>query len=247
LVHESCERPAEYFRNNVQATVNVVEAALSAGCRSIIHSSSCAVYGIPPRVPIAETDPIAPITPYGETKWMSERVLDHFADRKGIRVVHLRYFNPAGALGALGEEHEPETHLVPNIVRAAMEDRAVRVYGNDYPTPDGTCVRDYVHVEDLAAAHLAALRALAGWGASGSRVFNVGGGRGTSVLEVVAAASKALGKKVDVEISPRRPGDPPALVANASRALAELGWKPLRSLVEIVTSHHAWLKGRAGA
>lgn len=235
-VGESMRVPLEYYRHNVRESLTLLEEALAAGAPPIIFSSSAAVYGIPDSVPIPEEAPLVPINPYGETKAVFERAL-HWAERAhGLRWAALRYFNAAGADGAW-EPKSPETHLIPNVLTAAAGGEPLRVYGDDYPTPDGTAIRDYIHVADLAEGHLAALRHLRAGGAPGA--FNLGTGVGWSVAQVIAAAEAVTGRRVPREAAPRRAGDPPALIADPSKAGRVLGWRARRSdLAEIVAD--AW-------
>jgi UDP-glucose-4-epimerase GalE len=241
LVAESVRRPDEYRRNNVQATRNCLEGAGRRGAKAFVHSSTCAVYGYPEKQPITERTPLAPISPYGESKLLSEQAIDSYSAPDGMRTLSLRYFNPAGALEGLrwGERHEPETHLIPLVLRAARTATAVSILGTDYPTPDGTCVRDYIHLIDLIEAHVLALAKLESQ-AELPKVVNLGGGRGYSVKEVVAAAERASRKKIASKLEARRPGDPPLLVADISTARRVLGWEPKRGLDEILTSQWAW-------
>jgi len=240
LVGESVERPDFYHAQNVGGAEVLADAMARRGVHSIVFSSSAAVYGEPEAVPIPETAPMHPINPYGETKRLAEAVLAS----RGLQVASLRYFNAAGATsdGLLGEAHEPETHLIPRLLEQARANRPFTVFGDDYPTHDGTCVRDYVHVEDLASAHLAALRALLnGW--PGEPV-NLGSGGGHSVLEVLQAVRSVAGGG-DVTIQPRRPGDPPSLVADTRRAKEVLAWQPARSLQEMIADAWRWHRARA--
>jgi UDP-glucose-4-epimerase GalE len=244
-VGESVAEPAKYWANNVHGTLRLAEACLAAGVRSFVFSSSCATYGEPERIPIDEDTPQRPVNPYGRTKLAAEQLLaDLAAANPGFRPVFLRYFNAAGCDpdGELGEDHAPETHLIPNAVLAALgRQEALAVYGDDYPTPDGTCVRDYVHVTDLAAAHVLALEYAARGG--GERAFNLGSGRGYSVEQVVDAVRRVSGARLPVSIRARRPGDPPVLVAAAARARRELGWRPrLDDLDAIVRSAFEWMR-----
>ncbi len=239
-VSESVANPQKYFRNNVANTLNLLEAMLDSGVRHIVFSSSCASYGLPESVPIREDHPQCPVNPYGESKLFVERVLDWFGQAYGLSWLSLRYFNAAAAdpEGEIGEEHELETHLIPLVIQAALGQRPfVEIYGTDYPTPDGTAIRDYVHVTDLAEAHVRGLRYLANGGSS--MALNLGTGKGHSVREVIQAVERVSGRHFPVRETGRRPGDPPALVADASRAAQVLGWRPrypeLDSLVE-----HAW-------
>jgi UDP-glucose-4-epimerase GalE len=245
-VGESMRDPRAYFRNNVDGTLSLLDAMLAEDVASIVFSSTCATYGIPDRVPIAEDEQQVPVNPYGESKLFVEKVLRWYGQAYGLRWAALRYFNAAGADpdGEVGEEHDPETHLIPLTVRAALgRGPALEIYGTDYPTPDGTAVRDYVHVVDLADAHLRALRLLAEGASLGG--LNVGTGTGHSVREVVAAVERAAGRPVPVREAPRRAGDPPALVADPARAMQVLGWQPrLASLDAIVTTAVRWHTSR---
>jgi UDP-arabinose 4-epimerase len=246
-VGESMEKPEIYFRNNVAGTLNLLDAMREAGIRHFVFSSTCATYGMPERMPITEETPRAPVNPYGESKLMVERLLHWFGLAHGLKSVALRYFNASGADpdGEIGEDHEPETHLIPLILDAALGKRAhIDIYGTDYPTPDGTAIRDYIHVTDLAEAHVKALDYLLGGGASA--VFNLGTGVGHSVREVIAAAERAAGRPVPRREVARRPGDPPVLVADPSRANAALGWIPMHSDIDTVVKT-AWAWHTAGA
>jgi UDP-arabinose 4-epimerase len=248
-VGESMRRPEAYFRNNVGNTLNLLEAMLAAGVGTIVFSSSCATYGVSGVAPITEATSQHPVNPYGESKLMVERMLRWMGEIHGIRWMALRYFNAAGADpdGELGEAHDPETHLVPLAIAAALGGPRLRVFGDDYPTPDGTPIRDYVHVSDLAGAHVAALRELES-GRATSGGLNLGTGRGHSVREVIAAVGRAAGRPVAHQVGPRRPGDPPVLVADASSARAVLGWEPrLADLDAIVGTAVAWASRRRPA
>lgn len=249
LVGESVQDPALYYRENVAGGVALLEALREAGVRRLVFSSTAAVYGEPAVVPIREDTPLAPINPYGETKRTFEGALRWYAAAYGLRSVSLRYFNVAGASARNGEVHVPETHLIPNVLRAVEGRGEVTVFGTDYPTPDGTCIRDYIHVEDLARAHLLALEATdpadqRTAGPDGSAValtLNLGNGGGFSVREVLAAAETTTGLPVPHRVGPRRPGDPPVLVADAGRAREILGWEPAhRELRSIVASAWSW-------
>jgi UDP-glucose 4-epimerase len=244
LVGESVAEPEMYRANNVTAGRVLLEGAAAAGVRRVVFSSSCAVYGHPPATPIPEDAPLAPANPYGETKREFERLLAEFASADGATVFSLRYFNAAGATAHHGEDHAPETHLIPNVLRVASGGQpALEVQGGDYPTPDGTAVRDYVHVLDIADAHVRALEAdLAEAGPRGrATAVNLGTGVGYSVLEVAEAARRVTGRAIPAVARPRRPGDPPELVAAAGRAEAVLGWRPRHSgLEEILASAWAW-------
>ncbi len=224
-VGESVQQPLRYYDNNTNGSLSLLRACDAAGVRKLVFSSTCATYGEPERMPITEDMPQRPINPYGMSKLMFERVLlDYAASEKRFGCTILRYFNVAGcsADGALGEDHEPETHLIPVLLQAALGQRQeVTLFGDDYPTPDGTCVRDYIHVEDLVDAHIAAIDTLT---PGSQRIFNLGIGRGYSVKEIVDSVERVTGKKLPVKVGPRRPGDPPQLYANASRIRQQLGW-----------------------
>ena len=245
LVGESVSDPALYYRENVAGGVAFLEVLREAGVRRLVFSSTAAVYGTPASVPIREDAVLAPINPYGETKRTFEGALRWYAAAYGLRSVSLRYFNVAGASGRNGEVHAPETHLIPNVLAAAEGRAALTVFGIDYPTPDGTCIRDYLHVEDLARAHLLALEATSpgdrvGVGA-GALAINLGNGGGFSVREVLAAAETVVGRPIPHAIGERRAGDPPVLVADAGRAGEILDWRAQhRDIVEIVASAWAW-------
>jgi len=240
LVPESVAQPQKYVTNNVTAARVLLEAAVRAKVRRFVFSSSCAVYGHPAKVPITEDSPQAPVNPYGETKRDFERLLADVGPRNGMGVVSLRYFNASGATARLGEDHDPETHLIPNVLAAALGKRAaLEIYGTDYPTPDGTAVRDYVHVTDIADAHLRALDAKLDGGSAVA--VNLGTGTGRSVREIVEAARRVTGRDVPTVERPRRPGDPPELVAAVGRAATMLGWRPSHSsLEEILSSAWQW-------
>jgi UDP-glucose 4-epimerase len=240
-VGESMKVPEVYFKNNTAGSLSLLTAMLHAGIGNIVFSSTAAVYGMPARVPIPELAPSAPVNAYGESKVMVETLLGWFDQIHGIRNVCLRYFNASGAdpKGRAGEDHEPETHLIPLLLRAVQTGKPVTLFGDDYETPDGTCIRDYIHVTDLAKAHIAAVEALAA--GSASRKFNVGTGHGFSVREVLCAVEKVTGRKVPFEMGPRRDGDPPLLVADSTQLRQELGWKPEYSdLDRIVETAWAW-------
>ena len=224
LVSESVSHPERYYGVNVGGTLNLLEAMVGAGVPRLVFSSTCAVYGQPDEVPIPETATPRPINAYGASKLAVDLMIRDFCTAHGLGAVSLRYFNVAGASGELGEDHDPETHLIPNILRVALGDApAVQVYGTDYPTPDGTAVRDYIHIDDLAAAHLLAL---AGAREGEHRIFNLGNGNGFSVREVIAAARAVTGIDIPAQEAPRRPGDPPNLVAAGALIRSELGWEP---------------------
>jgi UDP-glucose-4-epimerase GalE len=238
LVGESVQQPRKYFWNNIVNTLRLLDAMLEAGVKRIVFSSSAAVYGTPQTVPIPEDHPKLPTNPYGETKLAMERALQWYGNAYGLNWIALRYFNAAGADrdGELGENHDPETHLIPLAIKAALGQRPpIDVYGTDYPTPDGTAIRDYIHVGDLADAHVRALDYLTNGGES--RALNLGTGRGYSVREVIDTVGRI--SPVPFRDAPRRAGDPPALVADAGHAAAVLGWKPQRSGLEAITQD-AW-------
>lgn len=247
LVGESVAEPARYYRNNVEAGLVLLSAMQEAGVRDLVFSSTAAVYGEPAKQPIEETDPTVPTNPYGETKLALERAFPWFARAYGMRFVSLRYFNAAGATERCGERHDPETHLIPLVLEAARSGREITVFGDDYPTPDGTCVRDYIHVLDLARAHVSALEAL-GAGSVSAAAYNLGcGGDGYSVRQVINAARAVTGREILVRVGPRRAGDPAILVAASDRIGRELGWRPeLQDLRVILESAWRWLESRAG-
>jgi UDP-glucose 4-epimerase len=243
-VGESVAAPLTYYANNVAATVGLLRGMIDGGVKQLVFSSTCATYGVPEAIPITEDHPQRPINPYGATKLMVERILDDVGRAHGLRSVVLRYFNAAGAdpLGAIGECHAPETHLIPLALQAAAGHRAgVQIYGTDYPTADGTCVRDYIHVVDLAQAHILGLRYLEG--GRPSAAFNLGNGNGFSVLEVLRMVERVSGRAIKATTAPRRPGDPPALVGSAHKARRVLGWSPrfdtLEAIVETAWKWHS--------
>jgi UDP-glucose 4-epimerase len=238
LVGESMENPDLYFENNVTGAQILLGSMVRAGVKRFILSSTAATYGMPDSMPITEDFPVQPINPYGRSKRMIEEMLAWYDRAYGMKWIALRYFNAAGAIEAAGEDHEPETHLIPNVIRAATGKRdKIMVFGNDYPTPDGTCVRDYIHVADLADAHLRAMAYLRNGGESD--IFNLGNAQGTSVLEVIEAVKQVSGRDFPVEIAERRPGDPPVLVASSEKAERVLGWKPQRPDIATITAD-AW-------
>jgi UDP-arabinose 4-epimerase len=241
-VGESGTDPGLYYRNNVIGTLALLDAMRETGVDRIVFSSTCATYGLPEKIPIAETTPQLPVNPYGETKLAIERVLHWYGQAYGLRSVALRYFNASGCDrgGEIGEEHDPETHLIPLVLRAALgAGHPVSIFGSDYPTPDGTAIRDYIHVEDLASAHLRAIQYLAEGGAS--TALNLATGRGYSVREIIAAVARAAGREVPHLEAPRRAGDPPALVADPSLAKSVLGWQAECSdLDTIIRTALAW-------
>jgi UDP-glucose 4-epimerase len=245
LVGESVIEPSKYYQNNLAAPLVLLDTMRKHGCSTFIFSSTCATYGNPQYMPMDEKHPQAPINPYGTSKLMLEMVLKDYAKAYNVQYVILRYFNASGASsdGLIGEDHTPESHLIPLILKAIKGERkAITVFGTDYDTPDGTCVRDYIHIEDLAEAHVLAYEYLKKGGASD--VFNLGTGKGYSVKEVIDIAEKVSGKKVPVEIGERREGDPPFLVANAMKANTTLGWTPKYiDLTETIRTAWAWENG----
>lgn len=239
-VGESVEHPAKYYQNNVAGSITLLEAMRRHGCRTIIFSSSCSTYGMPLQVPIPENHPQLPINPYGRSKLMMEQIIQDYGNAYDIRYAILRYFNAAGAdpEGQIGEDHDPETHLIPILLQTILKQRShTDVYGTDYDTPDGTAVRDYIHVTDLARAHVLALKYLAQ--PSQSLCVNLGTGKGHSVMEVIQAVQQVTGKSVAHRHVGRRPGDPPSLVAKADLAYSLLGWKPNFSDIQ-TTIETAW-------
>ncbi|MBQ4897809.1 UDP-glucose 4-epimerase GalE [Paenibacillus sp. Marseille-P2973] len=242
LVGESMQNPVKYYDNNVYGTLCLLEAMDAANVRKIVFSSTAATYGEPDKVPIEETDPTQPTNVYGETKLMMERMMSWFDKVLGIKYVALRYFNAAGAheSGRIGEDHNPESHLIPLILQTALGQRdSIKVFGDDYNTPDGTCVRDYIHVGDLADAHMRAVDYLIGGG--DSNVFNLGNGQGFSVKEVIAKVKEVTGRDFPVVLSPRREGDPAILIASSDKARTVLGWEPTRNkLDDIIRSAWEW-------
>lgn len=242
LVGESVAQPSAYYTNNVAGTLHLLEAMRRHGVDRLVFSSTAAVFGQPQAALINESHPKLPINPYGASKWMVERILEDAAAAYGLRAVVLRYFNAAGASadGDIGESHAPETHLIPNVLRAALgTGPALRVFGDDYPTPDGTCVRDYVHVDDLAQAHELALAWMDAH--AGVHDFNLGNGAGFSVREVIAMARRVSGRAIDFQIAPRRAGDPAVLVASSAKARSVLGWTPAYAdLDSIIDSAWRW-------
>lgn len=238
-VPDSVRDPSGYYRNNVGGTLATLEAMAAEGCRHFVFSSTCAVYGEPVETPLSESHPTAPINAYGQTKLAVEHALPHFERAYGITSIRLRYFNAAGAdpEGELGEDHSPEIHVIPRALEAAATGRPIEIFGEDYPTPDGTCLRDYIHVADLADAHLRALARLASGGASAT--YNVGTERPSSVKDVIAAVERVTGKPVTRRSAPRRPGDPAVLYASAQRIRQDLGWAPTYADLDTIV-RDAW-------
>jgi UDP-glucose 4-epimerase len=243
LVAESVNHPERYYHNNVVGTLNLLDAMRDAEISRLVFSSTCAVYGQPDEVPISEAAPPRPASPYGASKLAVDGMVHDYCAAHALGAVSLRYFNVAGAGGDAGEDHEPETHLIPNILRTALgRNPHVEVFGTDYPTPDGTAIRDYIHVEDLSAAHLLALD---GARPGEHRIFNLGNGAGFSVREVIEAAREVTGREIPVREGPRRPGDPPQLVAASERIRSELGWRPEKpELVTMVADAWAFANAR---
>ena len=232
LVGESVAEPAKYWSNNLGGTISLLEAMREIRIRTIVFSSTAAVYGEPERTPVMETDPTRPTSPYGASKLAADTTLSEFARMYGFGAISLRYFNVAGAERAAdgawhGERHNPETHLIPNVLASVTDGRRMRIFGDDYPTPDGTCVRDYIHVADLAEAHLLALAACQ---TGQHRIYNLGNGTGFSVREVIEVCREVTGADIGVDVLPRRPGDPAVLVASSAKIAAELGWHATRDL-----------------
>ena len=236
LVGESMENPSKYFRNNVSGGLNLLDAMVEHGAKQFVFSSTCATFGPPERVPIDETLPQRPINPYGESKLLFDKILRWYDEIHGLKFVALRYFNAAGATTKYGEDHRCETHLIPNVLKVALGQKPhAEIYGADYETPDGTCIRDYIHIIDLAQAHILAL------GVAASAFYNLGTGGGTSVREVIAACEKVTGEPIPVVEKPRRPGDPPRLIAASEKIKRELGWAPqFESIDKIVESAWSW-------
>lgn len=242
VVDRSLSDPRPYFRVNVTGGLNLLDAMLRHGVRDVVFSSSASVYGEPHDVPIEETHPKRPLNAYGESKLIFEMMLAWYGRAYGLRHVSFRYFNAAGVVDGLGENHDPETHLIPNVLRAALRGEPVKVFGTDYPTPDGTCIRDFVHVKDIAQAHVAALERI---GEVAGKAYNLGTGRGSSVSEVIRTAERMTGREIRVDYAPRRPGDPAVLVAGSSRVRRDLGWEPAASdLAAIIGSMLEWLQER---
>jgi UDP-glucose 4-epimerase len=240
---ESMQAPEKYFRNNSAATLTLLEAMLANRVKKLIFSSTAALYGEPRRIPIEESDPLEPANAYGESKLMVERMLSWFGRIHGVRYASLRYFNAAGSDGHSGECHHPESHLIPLVLKAAAGEREdISIFGTDYPTPDGTCIRDYIHVGDLAQAHILALDAL---GERAPLIYNLGNGTGFSVREVIESARRVTGRRIDVRETARRPGDAAVLVASSEKIRNELGWTPQHpDLDSIMASAWAWEQRR---
>jgi UDP-glucose 4-epimerase len=236
LVGESMRDPSKYFRNNICNGLNLLDAMIATGIQRIVFSSTCAIFGFPERLPIEETTPARPINPYGESKLAFEKILQWYDRIHELKFVSLRYFNAAGATKNFGEDHRQETHLIPNVLKVALGQKPnVELYGTDYETPDGTCIRDYIHIVDLARAHILAL------GAANSALYNLGTGGGSSVREVIAACGKITGRNIGTVEKPRRPGDPPRLIASSEKIKKELGWRPqFQSLEAIIESAWKW-------
>lgn len=244
LVAESMTNPSKYFRNNFSNGINLLDMMVEAGTGHIVFSSTCATFGVPEHMPLDESQPQAPINPYGESKLMFEKALRWYAEIHPLRFVALRYFNAAGASAKFGEHHRVETHLIPNVLKVALGQREhVEVYGTDYDTPDGTCIRDYIHVADLAEAHGLALDRLLEGGEGGA--FNLGTGEGHSVLRVIDTARRITGHAIPTRPGPRRDGDPPRLIADPALARRELGWTPSRPSLETQIGD-AWAWHRKG-
>ena len=244
LVGESVEQPGRYYRANVVGTLNLLDAMQKTGVSRLVFSSTAAVYGEPEEVPIPENAPTLPTNPYGGSKLAADQLIGFYADAHGLSATSLRYFNVAGASDSLGEDHEPETHLIPLVLQAAIGEREdVKIFGTDYPTDDGTAVRDYIHVEDLGRAHLLALSA-AGEAETGEhRVYNLGNGSGFSVREVVEVAREVTGRPIEALEAPRRAGDPPVLVASSALIQAELGWRPEKpELYAMISDAWEWMQ-----
>ena len=236
LVGESMQNPSKYFRNNIGNGVNLLDAMMAADVKRLVFSSTCATFGPPERVPIDEMQPQRPINPYGESKLAFEKILRWYDEIHGLKFVSLRYFNAAGASENFGEDHRVETHLIPNVLKVALGKKAaVEIFGTDYDTSDGTCIRDYIHIVDLAQAHILALES------PKSEFYNLGTGGGSSVREVIESCRKVTGRKIDIVEKPRRPGDPPRLIAASEKIQRELGWRPqFQRLDAIIESAWKW-------
>jgi UDP-glucose-4-epimerase GalE len=251
-VGESVQYPLMYYRNNVEGTLNLLDAMRIAGVNKFVFSSSCALYGIPQAIPITEAQQKNPVNPYGWTKLFVENILRDCAEAYGLQSVSLRYFNAAGCdpAGQLGERHDPETHLIPLVLKEALrvqaggnpDDTNLLVFGDDYDTPDGTCVRDYIHVEDLCAAHMLAMKRLLNGNVDGAEAYNLGNGKGFSVKEVIEACGRVTGIDIRYKVVERRPGDPPVLVGSAEKAKKVLGWEPKYThLKDIIETAWRWV------
>jgi len=238
LVGESMTNPGKYFSNNLGAGINLLDAAVEGKVKSFVFSSTCATYGIPEEVPMTEKEKQAPISPYGESKLMFEKALKWYGEIFGIKYIALRYFNAAGATENYGEDHNPETHLIPLVLKTAQGKRkSISIFGSDYPTPDGTCIRDYIHILDLAQAHMLALNA------SESGCYNLGSGRGMSVREIIDTAVEVTAREIPVEMAERRKGDPARLIGDATLAKEKLGWKPqFDNPRDIISSAWKWMQ-----
>ena len=236
LVGESMQNPSKYFRNNIANGLNLLDAMINVGVKKIVFSSTCAIFGPPERVPIDETTPPRPINPYGESKLAFERILRWYGEIHGLKFISLRYFNAAGASTKFGEDHRVETHLIPNVLKVALGQKSnVEIFGTDYETPDGTCIRVYIHIVDLARAHILALNS------AKSDFYNLGTGGGASVREVIDSCRKITGRKINIVEKPRRPGDPPRLIASSEKIKRDLGWEPqFQSLDAIIESAWKW-------
>lgn len=236
LVGESMQNPSKYFRNNVASGINLLDMAVEFDVKKFVFSSTCATFGIPDRMPLDESLPQNPINPYGESKLMFETILRWYRQIHNLSLVALRYFNAAGASAKYGEDHRIETHLIPNVLKVALGQKDhVEIYGTDYPTPDGTCIRDYIHILDLAQAHILALHT------DRSDFYNIGTGGGTSVREVIETCKKVTGREIKAVEKPRRPGDPPRLIAASEKIRADLGWEPkFQNILPIVESAWEW-------
>lgn len=243
LVGESVEKPLAYFSNNLLSSVVVGEISRKRNIPFVVHSSSCSVYGPPKSVPISETAPFMPLSPYAESKRVNEHIFEQFSRWSKTKFVNLRYFNPAGSLpeAGIGEAHEPETHLIPNVVKAFRAKKPFQLFGDKYDTPDGTCIRDFIHIRDLAEAHVRALKALEATPEKVPTALNVGTGVGTSVKEVAEIAEKTLGGKVLLEICPPRPGDSPKLIADPTLLKKTLSWLPTLPVSQMIKDHNEWL------
>src|SRR5262249_37365949 len=245
---ESVQKPLDYYRNNVAGTATLLQTLIDFRLLPVVFSSSCATYGAPERVPIPEDHPQRPINPYGQSKLIVERMLMDLYTAYGLSSIALRYFNASGADpdGEIGEAHDPETHLIPLVITAARDGTAIRIFGTDYETPDGTCIRDYIHVADIANAHLLALDCMLGGGQSCA--LNLANERGHSVKEVIATTERVTGRSIRVENAPRRPGDPPVLIGTADRARSLLGWSPARSDLEHqISDAWSWVRKHLAA